>query len=138
MNVEEIKQMNKDIFRENLLKTIEEISRKKGLIFTDCKFVIEPVKEKDKPLNGADDMMRLNILSEENIGNKRLTLDKTVNILCGLQPLVPIWIDVIFVEMNEDTAIYKLRCSLRFRKPTLLRNAETGHAPFKAVTEETL
>lgn len=137
MNVEEIKQMNKDIFRENLLKTIEEISKKKGMIFTDCKFVIEPVKEKDKPLNGADDMMRLNILSEENIGNKRLTLDNTVNILCGLQPLVPIWIDVLFVEMNENTAIFKLRCSLRFRKPTLLRNAETGHAPFKAIIEGT-
>lgn len=135
--MEEIKQMNKDIFRENLLKTIEEISKKKGLIFTDCKFVIEPVKEKDKPLNGADDMMRLNILSEENIGSKRLTLDDTVNILCGLQPLVPIWIDVLFVEMNENTAIFKLRCSLRFRKPTLLRNAETGHAPFKAIIEET-
>ncbi|BFH60405.1 hypothetical protein PAJ34TS1_09970 [Paenibacillus azoreducens] len=133
----EIKQMNKDIFRENLLKTIEEISRKKGLTFTDCKFVIEPVKENDKPLNGADDMMRLNILSEGNMGNKQLALENTVKILCGLQPLVPIWIDVTFVEMNEDTAIYKLRCSLRFSKPTLLRNAETGHPPFKAVSEET-
>ncbi|MFI8712831.1 hypothetical protein [Brevibacillus sp. HB2.2] len=134
--MEEIKQMNKDIFRENLLKTIEEISKKKRLIFNDCKFVIEPVKEKDKPLNGADDMMRLNILSKENIGNKQLTLDNTVNLLCGLQPLVPIWIDVLFVEMNENAAIFKLRCSLRFRKPTLLRNAETGHAPFKAIIEE--
>lgn len=132
----EIKQMNKEIFRENLLKTVGEISKKKGLTFTDSKFVIEPVKEKDKPLNGADDMMRLNILSEKNIGNKRISLDNTVNVLCGLQPLVPIWIDVLFVEMNEDTAIFKLRCSLRFRKPTLLRNTETGHAPFKAIEEE--
>lgn len=131
--MEEIKQMNREIFRENLLKTIEEISKKKGLIFTDYKFFIEPVKEKDKPLNAADDMMRLNILSEGNIGNKRFTLDNTVNILCGLQPLVPIWIDVHFVDMNENTAIFKLRCSLRFRKPTLLRNAETGHAPFKGI-----
>jgi len=136
MTLEEIKQMNKEIFRVNLLKTIKEISKKKGLIFTDSRFVIEPVKENDKPLNGADDMMRLNILSEENIGNKRLTLNNTVNILCGLQPLVPIWIDVLFIEINENTAIFKLRCSLRFRKPTLLRNAETGHAPFKAIIEE--
>lgn len=30
--------------------------------------------------------------------------------------------------------IFKLEISLRFRKPTLLRNAETGHAPFKAIT----
>ena len=68
--LEEIKQMNKEKFRENLIKTIEEISKKKGLTFTDCKFVIEPVKEKDKP---------------------------------------------------------------RFRKPTLLRNTETGHAPFNTI-----
>ncbi|WP_328803758.1 hypothetical protein [Paenibacillus sp. USDA918EY] len=128
-----MKQMDKEIFRENLQKTIEEISEKKGLRFTDSKFVIEPVRERDKPLNGADEMMRLNILSEENIGNKHFSLDHAVSILCGLQPLVPIWIDVHFLDMNENTAIFKLRCSLRFRKPTLLRNAETGHAPFKAM-----
>lgn len=34
----------------------------------------------------------------------------------------------------EEKAIFKLKISLRFRKPTLLRNAETGHAPFKAIT----
>jgi len=136
ITLEEVTQMNKDVFRENLLKTIEEISNKKGITFTDIKFVIEPVKEKDKPLNGADEMMRLNILSDDNIGNKKLSLDNTVNILCGLQPLVPIWIDVHFADMSEYTAIFKLRCSLRFRKPTLLRNAETGHAPFKAIVQE--
>lgn len=68
--------MNIQIFKENLLKTIEEISKKIGLIFNDCRFVIEPVKEKDKPLNSADDMMRLNILSEDNIGERRLTLTR--------------------------------------------------------------
>lgn len=128
--------MNKEVFKENLLKTIEEISNKKCLKFTECRFLIEPVKEKDKPLNGADDMMRLNILSENNIKNKRLTLSSTVNVLCGLQPLVPIWINVIFVEQDESTAIFKLQCSLRFRKPSLLRNVESGHAPFKAIINE--
>lgn len=34
----------------------------------------------------------------------------------------------------EEKAIFKLETSLRFRKPTLLRNVETGHAPFKAIT----
>lgn len=133
--MKEMKQMNEEIFKENLFKTIEEVSKKKGLKFSDFRFVIEPVKEKDKPLNGADDMMRLNILNEANIGNKQLTLTNTVNILCGLQPLVPIWINVLFVEMDENVAIFKLQCSLRFRKPTLLRNVETGHAPFKAIIE---
>lgn len=34
----------------------------------------------------------------------------------------------------EEKAIFKLEISLRFRKPTLLRNVETGYAPFKAIT----
>lgn len=34
----------------------------------------------------------------------------------------------------EEKAIFKLGISLRFRKPTLLRNAEIGHARFKAIT----
>jgi hypothetical protein len=35
--------------------------------------------------------------------------------------------------MDGDTAIFKLETSLRFRKPSLLRKNETGHAPFKAI-----
>lgn len=127
--------MNKEIFKENLLKTIQEISNRKGLQFNDYRFIIEPVRERDKPLNSADDMMRLNILSEDNIGGKKLPLVNAVNILCGLEPMVPIWINVIFVGFDEAIAIFKLKCSLRFRKPTLLRNVETGHAPFKAIIE---
>ncbi|PYY29087.1 Uncharacterized protein PIL02S_02026 [Paenibacillus illinoisensis] len=133
--MEQIKQMNKEIFKENLLKTIQEISNRKGLQFNDYRFIIEPVRERDKPLNSADDMMRLNILSQDNIGGKKLPLVNAVNILCGLEPMVPIWINVIFVGFDEAIAIFKLQCSLRFRKPTLLRNVETGHAPFKAIIE---
>lgn len=137
MTLEQIKQMNKDIFKENLLKTIQEISNEIGLTSNEYRFIIEPVREKDKPLNSADDMMRLNILSEDNIGGKQLPLINTVNVLCGLEPMVPIWINVIFIGLDETTAIFKLQCSLRFRKPTLLRNVETGHAPFKAIIERT-
>lgn len=32
--------------------------------------------------------------------------------------------------------IFKLQCSLRFRKPSLLGNAETGYAPFKEIVEK--
>ncbi|ENZ3931387.1 TPA: hypothetical protein ACSZAV_08630 [Listeria monocytogenes] len=43
--------------------------------------------------------------------------------------------EIRFVKVPvEEKAIFKLEISLRFRKPTLLRNAETGHAPFKAIT----
>lgn len=47
--------------------------------------------------------------------------------------MVPIWINVSFVEMEGEIGIFRLETSLRFRKPTLLRNADTGHPPFKAL-----
>ncbi|WP_088810613.1 MULTISPECIES: hypothetical protein [Listeria] len=131
--MEKVTQMNKEIFKNNLIATVAEIREKKNVSFNDCKFIIVPVQEKNKPLSTEDDYMRLNILSKENIGGKKIPVKQTVGILAGLQPLVPIWINVSFYEMEEDTAIFKLETSLRFRKPTLLRNAETGHAPFKAI-----
>ncbi|UAC48796.1 hypothetical protein K6959_02190 [Bacillus aquiflavi] len=131
--MERVTQMNSEFFFNNLMATVMEIKDKKGLSFSECIFMIEAVEERGKPLNSADDLMRLNILSEENVGGKKFPLSVTVDILCGLQPMVPIWINVSFVEMDGDTAIFKLESSLRFRKPTLLRNAETGHPPFKAI-----
>ncbi len=49
--MEQIKQMNKEIFKENLLKSIQEILKGKGFEFNDYRFIIEPVSETDKPLN---------------------------------------------------------------------------------------
>ncbi|WP_169744876.1 hypothetical protein [Paenibacillus durus] len=125
--------MNKEIFQENLLSTIIEIKDNEKLCFNNYKFIIEPIDEPNKPLNGTDDMMRLILFSEENIGGKKLPLENTINLYCGLVPLVPIWINISYVKMNQDTAIFKLQNSLRFRKPTLLRNVETGHPPFRAL-----
>ncbi len=48
-------------------------------------------------------------------------------------PVVPIWINVEYLYNRDHFSIYKLICSRRYRKPSLLRNQETGHPPFKAV-----
>ncbi|WP_270573183.1 hypothetical protein [Bacillus glycinifermentans] len=131
--MEKITQMNKEIFKENLLKTLKELKQLKQLNYVHSKFLIIPIEEPGKVLDGRDQRMRLWALSEKNIGNRFLEIDEVVNLLGSQTPFVPIWINVSFVEMKEDVAIFKLECSLRFRKPTLLRNAETGHAPFKAI-----
>lgn len=128
-----VTEMNKEILKTNLIATIKEISEKTHIYFSDCKFVIIPIMEKNKPLSSEDDFMRLNILSQKNIGDKKIHLKQVIGVLGGLQPLVPIWINVSFVEFEGNTAIFKLETSLRFRKPSLLRNTETGHAPFKAI-----
>ncbi|EHQ6863609.1 TPA: hypothetical protein ACSY4D_01795 [Listeria monocytogenes] len=127
-------QMNSEIFQINLEKTLKEIMVAKGLQIDKIRFVIVPVEEKGKMLDGSDEMMKRLVLTKENIGNKQLVLKDVVDVLGGLFPKAPIWINVSFLEMNGEKAIFKLETSLRFRKPTLLRNAETGHAPFKAIT----
>ncbi|EGK1784824.1 hypothetical protein IOO79_002382 [Listeria monocytogenes] len=127
-------QMNSEIFQINLEKTLKEIMVAKGLQSDEIRFVIVPAEEKGKMLDGSDEMMKRLVLTKENIGNKQLVLKDVVDVLGGLFPKAPIWINVSFLEMNGEKAIFKLETSLRFRKPTLLRNAETGHAPFKAIT----
>ncbi|MBC2012286.1 hypothetical protein HCB13_05290 [Listeria marthii] len=127
-------QMNREIFQINLEKTLKEIMVAKGLQNGEIRFVIVPVEEKGKMLDGSDEMMKRLVLTKENIGNKQLELNDVVDVLGGLFPKAPIWINVSFLEVNGEKAIFKLETSLRFRKPTLLRNAETGHAPFKAIT----
>ncbi|EAE0010463.1 hypothetical protein A7N88_02590 [Listeria monocytogenes] len=127
-------QMNSEIFQINLEKTLKEIMVAKGLQIDKIRFVIVPVEEKGKMLDGSDEMMKRLVLTKENIGNKQLVLKDVVDVVGGLFPKTTIWINVSFLEMNGEKAIFKLETSLRFRKPTLLRNAETGHTPFKAIT----
>lgn len=126
-------QMNEVIFSTNLSKAVDKIKKAKNISSDIVKFIIEPVEEQGKMLDGGDEMMKRLVLSKENIGGKKLLLEDVVGVLGGLFPKAPIWINVSFIEIEGDTAIFKLETSLRFRKPTLLRNAETGHAPFKAI-----
>lgn len=128
-----MKEMNKKIFKDNLLLTVGEFQELENVKFDNFQFVINPIQEKNKSLNSKDDFMRLNILSVENIGNKVMDIDSVVSILGGLIPLVPIWINVRLEKLEEKKATFYLECSLRFRKPSLLNNVETGHAPFKMV-----
>ncbi|MCL6663553.1 hypothetical protein PAEN_26295 [Paenibacillus amylolyticus] len=126
-------QMNEVIFSTNLSKAVDKIKKAKNITSDIVKFIIEPVEEQGKMLDGGDEMMKRLVLSKENVGGKKLLLEDVVGVLGGLFPKAPIWINVSFIEIEGDTAIFKLETSLRFRKPTLLRNAETGHAPFKAI-----
>ena len=94
-----IKEMNKKIFRENLVSAVEELKKVKKLEFEEQKFIINPVEERNKKLNSMDDFMRMTVLTEENIGGKLLRIDDVIGVLGGLIPLLPIWINISFVEM---------------------------------------
>lgn len=133
MKVNKVTQMNDEIFSGNLLIAVKKLKEIKKISSSDNMFIIEPIAENGKILDGGDEMMKRLVLSKENIGEKKLLLDDVVSVLGGLFPRAPIWINISFLELDGDIAIFKLETSLRFRKPTLLRNGETGHAPFKII-----
>ena len=126
--------MNKHIFHDNLIMTIYEIMGTENVDERKVRFKIVPVYEKGKSFNGTDDLMRLVALSEKNIGNRLLTIEEIVRLVACMSPLVPIWINISLNEIEGGKIIFNFETSLRFRKPSLLRNAETGHPPFKAIT----
>lgn len=128
-----VTEMSREIFQNNLISAVEEIVNTKCIDKKVMAFKIVPVYEANKPLNGRDNQMRLIALSEKNIGSRLLSVEEATNLLSCQSPFVPIWINVSFECIDGEKAIFKLETSLRFRKPSLLRNAETGHAPFKAI-----
>ena len=128
-----LKEMNKSIFYDNLMLTINEIMGDMRLDDRHLRFKIMPVYEKDRSFNGLDNQMRLIALSEKNVGNRLLTVEETVNLAACQTPFVPIWINISLNEMSEHQIIFNFETSLRFRKPSQLRNVETGHPPFKAI-----
>lgn len=131
--MEKVREMNKSIFHDNLIMTIHEILETENLDESVLRFIVLPVYEKDKSFNGMDDLMRLVALSEKNVGNRLLTTEETVNLVACKSPFVPIWINISLNRIEEKNIVFNFETSLRFRKPSLLRNAETGHPPFKAV-----
>ena len=113
--------------------TINEITGNSKLDDKSIRFKIIPVYEEDKTFNGLDNQMRLIALSEKNIGNRLLTIEETVNLVACQSPFVPIWINISLMDISNHWIIFNFETSLRFRKPSQLRNAETGHPPFKAI-----
>ena len=63
--MEKVREMNKIIFRDNLLMTIGEVMGEISVDENDIRFNIIPVYEKDKSFNGLDNTMRLVLLSEK-------------------------------------------------------------------------
>lgn len=131
--MERVTQMDKEIFRSHLMQAMEKIRMRDQLEYEEVQLLVEPMHEPDKSLNGADEMMRLVVLAPNNVQHRQFTVDEAVNLLCWHVPLVPLWIDVSLVEVEQKRAVFRLICSLRLRKPTQLRYAETGHAPFRVV-----
>ena len=128
-----LKEMNPEIFRNNLLMAIDEIKEKQCITTDNYYFMINPILEEGKPRLALDEFMRLNVLNPKFIKRKKYSLEEVVTILAFHSPFVPIFINVKVIDSEGEECCLQLDVSLRFRKPSLLRNEETGHAPFKVI-----
>jgi hypothetical protein len=120
--------MTKEDFKNNLLKTIQEItadSIDKMLFFT-----VHPVKENNVTYNSSDDFVRLWILTNKNVKNRKFTIDEVVDFLSLPNYRYPLWVKVFLSESTNKEIIFELKVSMRFRTPTQLKYIETGHPPF--------
>ena len=117
-----IREMNKEIFQNNLVMTLKEIFSDEELNLENIRFKISPVEEKGKGYDAKDDIMRLVLLSEKNIGGRFLLFDSAVSMLTSFVPFVPIWINVSFQKKEDEVYFFELETSYRIRKPSLLRN----------------
>ncbi len=131
-----IKEMNKEIFSRYLDLTLEEIKQNEGIKSDNYTFIITPILEAGKMLQGKDEVMRLNILNKEHITGRFFSKADVVSMLSFFSPLVPIWIDVETFSSDKEQVVFELRCSMRMRKPSLLRNQESGHPPFRAIIKK--
>jgi hypothetical protein len=130
-------QLTKQQFHQNLLATIPQPAPAANALQKECKFVIHPVYEPAAKYTSADDYVRLSILTAENIAARLFDAEGVATLLTGPNSSYPLWIEVVPKEAQEEYCLFELRISMRFRKPSELRNRETGHPPFKAIASAT-
>ncbi|MDQ0172708.1 MULTISPECIES: hypothetical protein [Paenibacillus] len=129
-----IKYMNLQSFKEYLLTTLDELSSYHNkVIGENSKFIITPVEERGKSLNSTDEYLFRGMLNSKNLDGREFDIDSVVKMLGCRVPLCPLWIKVSLKEIRTEEPVIELETSLRFRKPSLLQNQETGHPPFMAV-----
>jgi len=132
-----VKHIDKNILKQFLLDTINEISVENGFSMEkDFKFKITPNPEPDKKHDSTDDLMRLGMYTDENIKGREFDLDTTIQMLSAApHSKYPLWINISMIEDNEKNVLFDVEISLRFRLPKTLSNQETGHPPFKAISK---
>lgn len=114
------------IFRNNFTKGMNDFY---GVEAVEARYVITPVFDPTKYETGEDSAFRLIILSEENIGGKKIGFEDAMDILCSFAPLFPTKVEIGRLP-SESGLIFELKCSTRIRKPSAIANIESEYAPF--------
>lgn len=127
-------QLTKQQFHKNLVSTLKEVVQKdfaggEG----KCRFVVVPVYEQSAKHSSLDDYMRLALLNDDNVKGRLFDLEGATSLLSGPNSSYPLWVNVLLKKHDAEGYLFELEFSTRFRKPSELKNNETGHPPFKAI-----
>lgn len=126
-------QLTTQQFHKNLLAALSQVALKDATAEKPCRFVVVPIYETNAKYTSADDYLRLTLLSEKNLVGRLFDAAKAATFLSGPNSSYPLWIDVVHKEDTADYSLFELKISMRFRKPSELRNKDTGHPPFSRV-----
>jgi hypothetical protein len=126
-------QLTKQQFHENLLAALHKAAPEKTFNGELFKLVIVPVNEPNAKHTSVDDYLRLTLFDEKNLSGRFFDAEGVATFLSGPNSSYPLWIDVLFKEQTADYSLFELKTSMRFRKPSELKNTETGHPPFKVI-----
>jgi hypothetical protein len=126
-------QLTTQQFHKNMLAAIAQASPRNVAIKKPHKLVIMPVYEANAKHSSTDDYLRLTLLSEQHIAGRLFDSEEAATFLSGPNSSYPLWIEVAPKEDTAEYALFELKISMRFRKPSELRNKETGHPPFRVV-----
>lgn len=86
-----IKYMDKHIFKEFFLKTLNEISISQNVnLDGNLKFTVVPVIKNGRSLNSTDEYLQRTILNEDNLKGREFDFDTVTNMLSCRVPLCPI------------------------------------------------
>lgn len=133
------KQMSLEDFKENLKNASKDLVLFYKLpINKAIMYEIELDLEKEKKHTSMDEFIYRAGLADL-VSEKEYFSDEEVSkIFCRpnnlkYPELFPLWIKVSYLYQNDAIIIFKLHSSTRFRKHSLLKNQESGYAPFEAV-----
>jgi hypothetical protein len=120
-------------FHKNMLAAIAQAASENIATEKPRKLLIVPVYEAGANYSSTDDYLRLTLLSEQTIISRLFDSQEAATFLSGPNSSYPLWIEVAPKEDTAEYALFELKISMRFRKPSELRNKETGHPPFRVV-----
>ena len=95
---------------------------------SNSKFIIVPNYDLNKSSTGEDEMFRMVILSEDNVGGRIIDYQTACDVLTIFPPHYPT--KIVVKSRSDMTDIFEITCSTRLRKPSEIAGISSAYSPF--------